>query len=50
VFLWVVVNIGDQGQEMRIAGDCYPSEWALEKSAGALVSQIEGFGVCVEEI
>jgi len=50
VFLWVLMDVGDQADQMGIRGDRDAAERVLEEAAGALVCLVDRFGVGVEEV
>ena len=50
VFLWILMDVGDQVNKVFVGGHRDATEWVLEQAAGTLIYLVDRFGIGVEQI
>ena len=50
MFLWILVDVGHEVDEVRFGGDGDAAEGVFEQAAGAIVGLVDGLGVRVKEV
>ena len=50
VFLWILMDVGDQMDKVGVGGDRYPAKGTLEQGTSAVIGFVDGFGIGVEQV